>query len=129
MSKHTESNANRRKHERHPVNEGTVAVFTSPVRLDYSIIGQILNIGLGGLAVRYLPAEEIARGLTELAIYSSNRSTPLVSGLFYEVIYDAEEPNSPEFDLPIFHRCGIKFKAFNKVQKSRIEYLVKNYTE
>jgi hypothetical protein len=113
----------RRKQKRFQIQDGLFAI----VRPEFTKLGQIIDIGMGGLAFRYVVTGNRENKAFEVDIF-------LVGDGFYlekvpiKTISDIKLPkkfsNGP---LPM-RRCGVKFGELTQNQITQLEYFIKNYT-
>ena len=89
-------------------------------------IGQLIEIGKGGLSICYFVNEEKIREYSELSIFSSDTEFAL-EGIPIKNIADAELKDLP-FETTILRRHSIKFEKMTDDQISKLDYFIKNYT-
>lgn len=118
---------NQRNHERHPLKdkEGFYVLLSSPQHLDRKILGQVIDVSLGGLAFRYMETGKKVRGSAELLIYRFEAQKKPIT-IPCQVIYDDELPNTFSLSPPIFHRCGVRFVSLTTHQKGQLEGLIQD---
>lgn len=110
----------RRKQKRFQVGNGAFAV----ARPKLTKLGQIIDIGLGGLAFRYVVTGTWANGAFEVDIF-------LVNDGFYlekvpiQLISDIRLPKTiSKRSLPM-RRCGVQFGKLTENQVVQLEYFIK----
>jgi hypothetical protein len=97
------------------------------LRSDYVEVGQVIDIGMGGLAFRFVPREGWPSGAVELDIFMANRSYCLCKVPFKTI----SEFKITDED----HTCGItvkrgsvKFGKLTRDQRSHLDYFIQNHT-
>jgi len=113
----------RRKQKRLQIQNGAFAI----VRPEYIKLGQIIDIGLEGLAFRYVVTGTRGNTAFEVDIF-------LVGDGFYL----EKLPIKPISDIKLskkfsngtlpMRRCGVQFGALTQNQITQLEYFIKNYT-
>jgi hypothetical protein len=118
-----EESIERRKHKRFQV---PVDAYVA-LRSDYVEVGQVIDIGMGGLAFRFVPKEDWSKEAVELDIFMANRSYCLCKVPFKTI----SEFKITDED----HTCGItvkrgsvKFGKLTHDQRSHLEYFIQNHT-
>jgi hypothetical protein len=111
----------RRKHKRfHVPIDACVALKSDCIE-----VGQVIDIGKGGLAFRYMPRQERSNGSIELDIFLADRRFCLSKVPFQAV----SELETHEIDVgPSIKRCGVKFGELTHRQISHLEYFIQNQT-
>lgn len=94
-----------RKLKRYGAGEGAFAAFIRPG--DPIVVGKIIDIGSGGLGVRYLAAEEIGKGPSLVEIFGPGSIR--IIRIKSMVVYDSEISEESSSSLSV-RRCGIKFE-------------------
>jgi hypothetical protein len=111
-----------RKYRRHRTDGSALVVFSTPTH-EFICLGQILDISLGGLAIRYLALDEQTKGSTQLEIFGALDSNVHIGKLPCEVIYDIELTGESSGLLKM-RRCGVKFGDLKKSQAAEIESFI-----
>jgi hypothetical protein len=113
----------RRKQKRFQIQDGAFAI----VRPAFTKLGQIIDIGLGGLAFRYVVTGARGNMAFEVDIF-------LVGDGFYleevpiKPISDIKLPKKfSKGSLPM-RRCGVQFGELTQNQITQLEYFIKNHT-
>jgi len=113
----------RRAHSRHKAREGAFAVLPADLRL-----GQIEDIGKGGLAFCYVPLEEPKCESDVLEIY-------FVADRFYlkkipfKTVSDISVDENLPFNYVERRRHSLKFGDLTMFQKTQLSYFIENYSE
>lgn len=117
----------RRKHKRFRVQNGAFAVFTA-FSWPYSTqkLGQIIDIGMGGLAFSYIASEEAPTGAVELSIFLAENRFHL-RNIPFETISDVETNEVP-FSSITMKRSGVQFGELTPNQVSQLKYFISNHT-
>ena len=116
----------RRKHKRFRVKEGIFAAFR-PHWLSSTILGEIVDIGRGGLALHYIPDTKQSNRPYKLKILLADGSFSL-SKLPARTISDFEIEKTFSFGSISLKRCGVQFGDLAPSQLSLLEYFIQNYT-
>lgn len=112
----------RRKYKRYRVQEGTIAVF----RPSPSLLGQIENISLGGMRVRYIDEEKPATGFTDLTLLKIGEHD-LISHLPFSLVLDREyDKPLPNTTMPL-RRSHIKFEQLTPKQHNAVREFIRLY--
>jgi hypothetical protein len=113
--------AERRQHQRfHVPIDACVALKSDCIE-----VGQVIDIGKGGLAFRYVPRQEQSNGSIELDIFLADRRFCLTKVPFQAV----SELETHEIDFrPSIKRCGVQFGELTHRQISHLEYFIQNQT-
>jgi hypothetical protein len=126
MARRKEMNE-RRKHTRFQVQNGALAVLTAP-SYPHSTerLGQITDMGMGGLAFSYIASEEPSNGLVQLTIVLAGNSFHLPK-IAFETISDFETNGVPLSSIKM-RRCGVQFGDLTPNQMSKLEYFIRNHS-
>ena len=98
---------------------------------NYTRVGRIKNIALGGLAFEYIVGEAVNEDATETDIF-------MVGNVFHihnipcQIIYDVEvhvpHVNNSDVKILTTKRCGLQFGKLSKSQSELLELFLENYT-
>ena len=117
----------RRKHKRFLVQNGAFAALTAFSWPHSSQkLGQITDIGMGGLAFSYAAEQETSNGSCELGIFSADNSFHLRK-IPFETISDVETKKVP-FSSITMRRSGVQFGELTPNQVSQLKYFIRNHT-
>lgn len=119
----------KRQYVRYPLNGGAEVVlhvsrFFNLGREKQIKLGAVVDISVGGMAVRYALDDVAAIKARNLSIVIPGRGTQ-VSQIPFEIVTDCHL-----FDCPDTHpirKCGLKFGTLNDDQFHRIRYLIENF--
>ena len=94
------------------------------LRPDYIIVGQIINISMGGLGFRYL-GNEGPSNASELDIFLAGRAFYLYKVPF-QTVWDfvTNEMPSSSINMKV---CGMQFRDLTPNQISQLEYFIQDY--
>jgi len=116
----------RRKHERFPVKDDTYALLSSPEFEEFERMGQLIDIGRGGLAFHYVAigghkSMDELNGTVVLKVFRPSASMVIEQ---CKLVYDIP------LDEGVFHnvclrRCGIQFDEVPQRKISRLEVLAR----
>lgn len=99
---------------------------------EYSRVGKVLDISLGGLAFEYIIGEQIVLNSTKLDIY-------LVGNIFHlsnipcRIIYDIQihmpYVNNNLIKVLTNNRCGLKFDKLSRDESLQLKLFIENDSE
>lgn len=115
----------KRKNKRYKGKEGAFAAFLRPDELIN--LGQIVDISLGGLCVRYLATKEVNAGCSGIKIFGSNGRFIHVDRVQCKIIYDTEIPEGSWEQLST-RRCGVQFENLSVRHMSMLQDFIDNFT-
>jgi hypothetical protein len=119
--KNTGRQVERRRHSRFQVPEGVFVAF----RPDNGRLGEVIDIGMGGLAFRYLATREPSNGSRRLNMFLTERDFYL-NDVQFEAVSDFRTYEIP-FTPVTMRRSGVQFGELTNNQTSRLEYFIRNY--
>lgn len=112
-----------RKNPRFRTQDNCYAVLSK----NYSKVGKICDISLGGLAFRYLGMEMVAEPSSHVDIFLVNNGFYLYN-MPCEIIYETEDESFGIASLPQMFRCGLQFGECTESQSEQLESFIENYT-
>ena len=115
--------AERRSHKRFRVKDGAFAALMP----DSAKLGQILDVGEGGLSFLYIDTGEAANGSTELYIYVVDKEFYL-SKLPFKVVSDVRVPNKIPINPVVMRRQGVQFGELTPEQNLSLHSFIEDYT-
>ena len=118
-----EERVERRKQWRFKVKEGAFAALG----LRFSPVGQIMDIGKGGLSFRYVAKKNESNGLSELEIVATDRNTHFNKAPC-KPIWDLEIPYAFSGGSITMRQCGVQFGELTAGWVSQLEYFIQNHT-
>ncbi len=98
----------RRKFKRFKGKEGAFAAFIKPN--EFLNMGQILNISMGGLCVRYLSTDENHGGCSTIKIFGSNGHFIHLDRVQCRIVHDHEVPEGSWKQIST-RCCGVEFES------------------
>ena len=104
--------------------EGAFAAFIRPNELIN--MGQILDISMGGLCVRYLSTNENNNGCSEIKIFGSNDLFIHMAKIQCRIIYDREVPEG-SWEQISTRRCGVEFKNLSVKHLSMLQDFIDHF--
>lgn len=113
----------RRRLKRFKVKEGAFAVLMP----DSKRLGQILDLGKGGLSFLYIDTGEGANGSTQLDIFVAGNGFYL-SKLPVHIVSDIQVPNKIPINPIVMRRQGIQFGELTLEQTSSLDSFMRQYT-
>jgi hypothetical protein len=111
----------KRQHKRFQVPKGTF-VGLGP---HDTKVGQIIDVGMGGLAFRYVGSEEPSNG--ELDIFLNERDFYL-GRVPFRTVTDFEVSSRRDSSATAMRRSGVQFREMKSNQISQLEYFIQNHT-
>jgi hypothetical protein len=114
----------KRKFKRLKGKEGAFAAFMRPDELVN--MGQIQDISLGGLCVRYLSTDGDREGYSEIKIFGSNGHFIHVDRVQCKVIYDQELPEYSWEQISI-RRCGVQFTNLSVMHLAMLQDFIDHF--
>ena len=110
------SSQEKRQHMRYPALDGAIVALNPKAE----ILGQIIDIGLGGLSFRYIDTEVEAPPSQELLILL-NKPRFFLENLPYRKVTDKELPNEFIFSAVSVRRMGVEFGNLTDTQRTQLE--------
>lgn len=128
MSKPESVTQELRKHKRYPLREGASAAFFDSNSQYYSAVGQILDMSIGGMAVRYLSKNGGYRkdDWTIIDIIGNRGDLRIAGPVGCRVAYDTEVEKDTWSTLTV-RRCGLEFLELQRHGKDRINEFIHAY--
>ncbi|MEN6441618.1 MAG: PilZ domain-containing protein [Syntrophobacter sp.] len=114
-----------RKHKRYKGKEGAFAAFLTPG--EFINLGNIIDISMGGLCIRYLSTSGTRPDCTGMKIFGSNGRFIHVEKLECHIVYDDEIPDSALGQLST-RRCGVQFRNLNVRNKAMLQDFIEHFT-
>ncbi|MFZ2445531.1 MAG: PilZ domain-containing protein [Syntrophobacteraceae bacterium] len=115
----------KRKHKRFKGKEGAFAAFLRPNELIN--LGNIVDISMGGLCVRYLSTADAGTECAGIKIFGSNGRFIHVDKVECKVVYDVEIPEGSWEQLST-RRCGVQFANLNVRQKTMLQDFIEHFS-
>ena len=98
---------------------------------NFSRVGRVTDVSLGGLAFEYIPFEQKKNDSSCIDVFATDNGLHL-SKIPCRMIYEfSKEDESPHSFLPSelkIRRCGVKFSDLTESQAARISHLIEGYT-
>jgi hypothetical protein len=114
----------KRKFKRLKGKEGAFAAFIKPNELIN--MGQIQDISLGGLCVRYLSIDGDQERYSEVKIFGSNDRFIHVDRVECKIVYDQEVPEY-SWEQISMRRCGVEFKNLSVKNLAMIQDFIDHF--
>jgi hypothetical protein len=86
------------------------------------IVGKIMDISHGGLAVRYLANGKLEEGLAEVRIFGPNLNP--TNRIKCKIVYD-KILSEESWDIFSVRRCGVKFSRIASFDTAKLKVLMK----
>jgi hypothetical protein len=113
----------RRKHNRFKAENGCLAALFPQL----TAVGQIVDIGRGGLAFRYVASQEPPTGSSQLQILVSDRSFCLKKVPF-ETVWDVAVPREFSHGPITLRHCGVRFGELTHSYEVNLGYFIQYHT-
>ena len=114
----------RRKYKRFKGKKGAFAAFIRPKELINT--GQILDISMGGLCVRYVSTDEDNEGCSGIKIFGSNDSFIHLDKVHCRIVYDRKVPKRSCEQMST-RRCGVEFENLSVEQLSILQAFIDHF--
>jgi hypothetical protein len=112
-----------RKYERYSAREGAIVAL----KPQSNILGQMIDIGMGGLSFRYIESQEPPGDSKELVILVASQNFFLDKVPFITVS-DIEIENNISFSSIQMRRCSVEFVGLNLEQAASIQNFIMKHT-
>ena len=112
----------RRKEKRYPVQKGVLVAPSTQARK----LWQVLDIGKGGLAFRYVSNDDELKTSSELDIVTGDTRF-LLEQIPFRSISDFEMSDEPVSSHKV-RRRGVQFGALTDTQVRQLDYLIRSHT-
>ena len=117
------SGKDRRKFERFRLKEPTF----SELKGNTTVIGEIVDVSMGGLSSRYVGNETLTEGIFKLTVYNTEKGF-ILRNIPVEIVADQVLPPEELLSATIISRCGVRFIELPKAQESELENFMQNHT-
>ena len=114
----------KRKFKRFKGKEGALAAFIKPD--EFLNMGQVQDISIGGLCVRYVSKKEDNEGCCEIKIFGSNDRFIQVRRVQCRIVYDREAPECSWKQIST-RRCGVAFENLSVEHLSMLEEFIDHF--
>jgi len=112
-----------RKYERYSAREGAIVAL----KPQSNILGQMIDIGMGGLSFRYIESHEPPGGSNELVILVASQSF-FVDKVPFKTVSDIEMENNISFSSIQMRRCSVEFVCLSLEQAVSIQNFIMKHT-
>ena len=116
--------AKKRRFKRFKCKEGAFAAFIKPDELIN--MGQIQDIGMGGLCVRYVTANTGYGERSAIKIFGTNNRFIHVEKIQCRIVYDHEIPEG-SWEQISTRRCGVEFENLSDKHVSLLQEFMDNF--
>lgn len=114
-----------RRHRRFRADGNALAAFYTDLH-NFIKLGQIIDISLGGLAIRYIALGEETQAPGVLELFGSSGCIAHLTEVPCKVVYDYEISDESWGMLKV-RRCGVKFGELTQKQLSRLHAFIQAY--
>jgi len=114
----------KRKFKRFKGKEGAFAAFIRPNELIN--MGQIQDISMGGLCVRYLSTHENHEGYSGIKIFGTNDRFIHLERVQCRIVYDHDVPEG-SWEQISTRRCGVEFENLSVKHLSTLQEFIDNF--
>jgi hypothetical protein len=115
-----------RNHPRFMVKKQPFAGLIGPESKDIFQLGQIVNIGKGGVCLQYITTERCEDSVSHISIFGRADKFFNIEKIPCKMVYDISIPTKGWINLPE-KRCGIAFLSQSSSQKKQIETFIKSF--
>lgn len=115
-----------RNHPRFTVKKQPFAGLIGPESKDIFQLGQIINIGKGGVCLQYITTEMREDVVSHISIFGRTDTFFNIEKIPCKVVYDISIPTKGWINLPE-KRCGIAFLGQSSSQKKQINNFIKSF--
>ncbi len=114
----------KRNHERHDFGDTVYAVM----RPDFSNLGKLRNISMGGLCIEYLAETPSSPQCTHVDIFTSHEGFYLPE-VPCALVYDEPSVGMQASDFSTCHhrRCGLRFGELSREQELKIRFFIEHH--
>jgi hypothetical protein len=113
----------KRSHTRFPVQDGVVAVPRSSL----TKIGKVIDISIGGLAVRCPRGGSWLNGSGEIDLLLLDNEY-YIHKIPVSIVHEGEFGNGNSGDHTYEKRCNLRFEELTSKQKTEIDYFIRTFT-
>jgi hypothetical protein len=113
----------KRKYHRYPAKEGVIVAFKPHGK----ILGQMIDISLGGLAFRYIDSEKQPDDADQLIILVAHHNFRL-DNVPFRTVSDQAIANTISFSSIKMRRRNVEFGNLSIIQVSAVNDFIMNYT-
>ena len=114
----------KRKFKRFKGKEGAFAAFIRPNELIN--MGQIQDISMGGLCVRYLSTHENHEGYSGIKIFGTNDRFIHLDRVQCRIVYDHDVPEG-SWEQISTRRCGVELENLSVKHLSTLQEFIDNF--
>ncbi|HYA15115.1 MAG TPA: hypothetical protein VEF33_12310 [Syntrophales bacterium] len=115
-----------RNNPRFKVKKQPFAGLIGPESKDIFQLGQIVNIGKGGVCLQYIITETREDAVSHISIFGRTDKFFNIEKIPCKMVYDISIPTKGWIHLPE-KRCGIAFLSQSSSQKKQIESFIKSF--
>jgi len=90
-------------------------------------LGEVMDIGRGGVAVRYFVKPDIIEDYSMMDLFLSGDNF-MINTIPIKKVSDTELPNKTPFSAIVMRRYGLKFEELTTTQSSKLGYYIKYHT-
>lgn len=119
----------KRKHWRFSAKRNVCATFSEPKGIGFQKVGQILDMGMGGMSLRYVSEEEAFPPGGEVLVELFGITSPFITTgkICCTVIYDHPLSDFPGGYLKL-RRCGLQFRRLSQLQSYNIGHFIETFS-
>ena len=112
-----------RKYERYSAKEGAIVALKPQA----NILGQMIDIGMGGLSFRYIENREPPGYTDELVILVASQHF-FLDKVSFKIVSDIEIENNISFSSIRMRRCSVEFVRLSLEQAALIQNFILKHT-
>jgi len=118
-----------RKHKRFNARNGACATFARPEQAGPTKVGQIVDMSMGGMALKYVSEGEINRSDERIYVEIFGISAPFITAgkISCRVVYDIPLTDSSDSAVKL-RRCGLEFQGLSQLQSYNIGHFIETFS-
>jgi len=118
-----------RKHKRFNAWNGACATFARPEQPGLTKVGQIMDMSMGGIALKYVSEGEMNRLDERIYVEIFGISAPFITAgkIFCRVVYDIPLTNFSDSAVKL-RRCGLEFQGLSQLQSYNIGHFIETFS-
>lgn len=115
----------RREYTRFKAKSGAFAAIVS----DFEKVGQIKDIGRGGLAFHYVPSDKLRPQENDKITIIYNGDNFVLKNIQIKTVMDVELENIIFSRATLQRKMSVKFEEMGSKQETELGYFIQNYTK
>lgn len=118
-----------RKHQRFAARNGACATFAKPEEKNSTKVGQILDMSMGGMALKYVSNGEMNKPDENIFVEIFGITTPFITAgkIRCRIAYDVSLSDAPDNTVKL-RRCGLEFQGLSQLQSYNIGHFIETFS-